>query len=235
MVEGYRLLVVDHDDTAVASTPQIHFPAYRATLRRLRPELPEPTIEGFYLANFHPGFSQHLRGELGLSEAEIRVEYEIWRAHVAGRTPSFYPGFVDLLRSFRAGGGLLAVVSHSDADTIRRDYATGAPGFLPDAIFGWDDDEERRKPSPYPLRTLMERYRLTPREILVVDDLKPGVVMARGVGCHVAAAAWAHRIPEIEAYMRRECVAFLETVADLAAYLLVRAAGARASGRYPSR
>lgn len=223
----YRLLVIDHDDTAVASTAEIHFPAYRHSLRRLRPDMPEPTLQDFYLANFHPGFAEHLRDELGFTEAEIRIEFEIWRAYVAERTPAFYGGFADVLRSFRDAGGQVAVVSHSYEDTIRRHYALGAGGFEPDAIFGWDDDAERRKPSAWPVRTLMDRYRLGPEQTLVVDDLKPGVVMARRAGVSVAAAGWAHRIPRIETYMRRECLAFLERVEDLGIFLGLGLAGTR--------
>jgi phosphoglycolate phosphatase/pyrophosphatase PpaX len=149
----------------------------------------------------------------------MREEYRIWRGHVADSVPAFYPGFVEVLRRFGAAGGLIVVVSHSDEEIIRRDYAAGAPGLELGAVYGWNEDERRRKPATRPLREIEARHGLSPRDILVVDDLRPGVVMAQGVGADVAAAGWAHRIPEIEAYMREACTFYLEQTAELAAVL----------------
>jgi phosphoglycolate phosphatase-like HAD superfamily hydrolase len=220
----YRCLVVDHDDTAVRSTPEIHHPAYCAMLGLLRPGLEAPTLDAFFLM-LHRGFAEHLRGDLAFTEEEMREEYRIWRSYVDRRVPSFHPGFVEALRAYQAAGGLVAVVSHSDAEVIRRDYAAGAPGLRLDAVYGWHEDEKLRKPSSYPLLDLMERFGLERRELLVLDDLGPGVVMARRTGVDAAAAGWAHRLPEIEADMRRECTYYLESTAELGALLVSGAPG----------
>ena len=216
----YRCLVVDHDDTAVRSSPEIHHPAYCAMLRELRPGVPCLSLDGFYLM-LQSGFGEHLRRDLGFSAEEIREEHRIWRSFVTGTVPSFYPGFVEVLRSFTSGGGRVAVVSHSDEEIIRRDYATGAPGLLLEAVWGWHEEESRRKPSPLPVVDLLDRLGLHPSEVLVLDDLRPGVLMARSAGVDVAAAGWAHRIPEIEAAMRAECTYYLESVQELADALRV--------------
>jgi phosphoglycolate phosphatase-like HAD superfamily hydrolase len=118
--------------------------------------------------------------------------------------PGFHEGFVEALRGYQASGGRIAVVSHSDVAVIRRDYASGAPDIRLDAVYGWQEEEELRKPSAYPLRDLMERLGLGPAELLVLDDLAPGVQMAKRAGVDAAAAGWAHHPPQIEAYMRRE-------------------------------
>lgn len=217
----YRCLVVDHDDTAVRSTPEIHHPAYCAMLRVLRPDLPCPSLDAFYLM-LHRGFAEHLRGELGFSDEEMREEYRIWRSHVDRRVPSFHPGFVEALGVHQSSGGLLAVVSHSDVEVIRRDYAAGAPAIRLDAVYGWHEDEKLRKPSSYPLLDISERFGLERRDFLVLDDLAPGVEMARRAGVDAAAAGWAHRLPEIEGYMRRECRFYLESTAELAGLLSAR-------------
>ena len=75
--------------------------------------------------------------------------------------------------------------------------------------------EEQRKPSPYTLFDLMKRYNLSPSEILVVDDLKPGYDMARGAGVDFAAAGWAYDVPEIESFMRDNCDYYLKSIAEL--------------------
>ncbi len=208
-----RCLILDHDDTAVDSTATIHYPAHRECMARLRPGTEPVSLEEWFLRNFDPGISHYLEVELGLSPAELEIEMDIWRAHTARSTPHFYPGLIDLLRRFRDRGGLIAVVSHSEEQTIERHYRQA--GFAPDAIFGWGNDPAKRKPSPWAVERIRERFGLAPDEVVVVDDLKPGVLMARSAGVRAAAAGWAHSIPRIQAWMRANCEAYLPAVADL--------------------
>ena len=123
-------------------------------------------------------------------------------------------GISEIISDFRAGGGIVAVDSHSLMKYIERDFRhNGLPH--PDIIYSWDLPEEQRKPSSYTLFDLMKKYSLSPSEILVVDDLKPGYDMARGSGVDFAAAGWAYDVPEIEAFMKNNCDFYLETVDDL--------------------
>jgi phosphoglycolate phosphatase/pyrophosphatase PpaX len=216
-----KCLVLDHDDTAVASTPVVHYPAHVEVMRRLRPGVPPVDVAGWYLKNFDPGVMSFLRDELGFTDEELRQEMEVWRRHTRSSYPAFYEGFVETLSDFRQVGGLVTVISHSEAAEIERHYASA--GFPPDAVIGWHDDPERRKPHPGPLEKLLARFALAPEEALVVDDLRPGVVMAQAAGVPAAAAGWAHRIPEIERFMRAHCVVYFETVADFRCYVLSRA------------
>jgi beta-phosphoglucomutase-like phosphatase (HAD superfamily) len=57
-------------------------------------------------------------------------------------------------------------------------------------------------------------------EALVVDDLRPGVLMARAAGVAVVGAAWAHRVPRIRDWMRGNCLACFDTVEEFGAFLL---------------
>ena len=134
------------------------------------------------------------------------------------RTPPFFPGFLELLTEFKSRGGLVTVVSHSEKEIIEGHYRANHQviGWMPDMIFGWDEDQSKRKPSIYPVERILEAFKLQPREALIVDDLKPGVVMARAAGVPVAASGWGHDIPEIRAYMKEHCFAYLDTVGDLA-------------------
>ena len=79
--------------------------------------------------------------------------------------------------------------------------------------------KEKRKPAPFAMRDLCERYGLLPEEILMVDDLKPGFDMARAAGVPFAAAGWAHNIEEIASFMRRHCDYYLSDTAALSALL----------------
>ena len=49
----------------------------------------------------------------------------------------------------------------------------------------------------------------------MVDDLKPGYDMAKAAGVDIAAAAWAHNVPEIASFMRENCEYFCVTPEDL--------------------
>ena len=65
----------------------------------------------------------------------------------------------------------------------------------------------------------MRRYSLSPEEILVVDDLKPGYDMARAAGVDFACAAWAYDVPEIGEYMKKNCDYYLSSVGELSSLL----------------
>jgi phosphoglycolate phosphatase/pyrophosphatase PpaX len=217
----YQLLFIDHDDTAVDSTAVIHYPAHLEALRVLRPGLPRPTIEEWWTANFDPGIMEHLKTHLGFGEAELGREFEIWRSFTTSRVPPFFPGFRELLVSFRDRGGRVAVVSHSEQENILRDYRQpDGPAFEPDLIFGWDHDPGRRKPDPWPVREALSRLGVEAGAALVLDDLRPGVLMARAAGIAAVGAGWAHRVPRIRDWMRENCLAYFETIGEFAGFLL---------------
>jgi phosphoglycolate phosphatase/pyrophosphatase PpaX len=218
----YRCLIVDHDDTAVNSTALIHYPAHIEVLKVLRPGLKPISLEEWFLKNFHPGIMCYLKEELGFTEEEIRIEYRIWRDFTTNRIPEFYPGFIETLQEYHRRGGLVAVVSHSERDIIERDYLScrGESSFFPDLIFGWDYNEERRKPSCFPVEEILKCFKLEPSEVLILDDLKPGVVMARASGIDPAAAGWGHSIPQIRNYMKSNCIAYFERVEDFRRFIL---------------
>ena len=211
----YKCLVLDHDDTIVASTAEIHFPCFMEYLKITRPHiLSEWDLETYLIKNFHPGITSILRDELGMDDAELRREIDFWADYVEGHTPAAYSGIGEIISEFRARGGIIAVDSHSLLKYIKRDFEFNRlPS--PDVIYSWDLPEEQRKPSPHTLFDLMKKYSLSPNEILVVDDLKPGYDMARGAGVDFAAAGWAYDVPEIESFMKENCDYYLKSVEEL--------------------
>jgi beta-phosphoglucomutase-like phosphatase (HAD superfamily) len=218
----YRCIIIDHDDTAVDSTATIHYPAHVEVLRQLRPGQKPVSLEGWFLKNFHPGIIEYLTDELLFNEEELQVEYEVWRTFTTNRVPHFYPGFMEALIEYRKRGGLIAVVSHSEKSLIERDYAhAGGNGvFMPDIVFGWDYDKSKRKPSLYPIREIVKAFSLEPGDMLIVDDLKPGVLMGKAARIAVAAAGWAHSIGQIREFMRENCTAYFEKVGEFAEFIM---------------
>ena len=208
----YKCLVLDHDDTVVASTASIHFPCFIDYLAEFRPHLKDNyDIDSYFRKNFDPGILSLLRDEVGLSDDEIEHEGRYWREYVKGHVPHVYDGFSGIIDEFLTRGGTICVVSHSYREYIERDYRENGLK-MPSLIYSWDMAPEERKPSPYALFDIMKRLSLSPTDILVVDDLKPGYDMARAAGCDFAAAGWAYDIPEIEAFMRANCDYYLPCV-----------------------
>ena len=213
----YPCLVVDHDDTVVNSTATVHFPCFEQYAAEFLPHY-RCTLEHYFIRNFDPGVVAFFRDEVGMSDEQMRHEQAWWNAYVKSHVPQAYPGMAEILWEQKARGGRLCVVSHSYSENILRDYReNGLPE--PDLVFGWECPSEQRKPSPWPLRRIMEAYGYAPEELLMLDDLKPGYDMAQACGVRFAAAGWANDIPEIEGFMRRSCDLYFKTVPELRAYL----------------
>ena len=213
----YPCLILDHDDTVVNSTDTIHYPAFVEYLRRARPQL-HYSLEDYLRLNFDPGFLPFYREVLHFTDAEIDEEFACWQEFVRERVPDAYPGMREILARHRARGGVFAVVSHSVDETIRRDYAhNDLPE--PDLIFGWELAPDKRKPSAWPVLQVMDTYGFSRDQVLVIDDLKTGLDMARAAGVDFAAALWAHDIPEIGAFLRRNCDHAFDTIRALADFL----------------
>jgi phosphoglycolate phosphatase/pyrophosphatase PpaX len=214
----YKCLVLDHDDTAVKSTPDIHYPSFVKALKSLRPEM-ELSLNDFVNYCFAPGFVGLCRDILKFTDKEQELQYKIWKDYLNQNTPDFYPGFPELIKEYKKTGGLICVVSHSESRQIIRDYNLHL-GLKPDLIFGWELDEEQRKPNPYPIIEIMKAFNLSNREMLVLDDSKPGLTMARSCNVEFAAAGWSHEIPEIENYMRINSDYYFSTVDEFKEFIL---------------
>ena len=219
----YKCLVLDHDDTAVNSTAVIHYPAHLKVMEELRPGFPVVSLEGWLEKNFHPGIMEYMKEDLGFSDREIMREYEIWREFTTKRVPDFFPGFMELVAQYKSEGGIVTVVSHSEEELILRDYHAAAPAehVGPDMVFGWSFDDEKRKPHPYPVQQIMQTYGLKPEEVLIVDDLRPGVLMSKAVGVKIAGAGWSHQIPVIREYMRQNCDLYFSSVSDFSNHVFL--------------
>lgn len=213
----YRCLVFDHDDTTVNSTATIHYPCFVEFLKEFYPGR-EISLEDYFILNFTPGFVEMCRREYGMDDVMLEKEKEYWLDYVSRHIPEAYPGIGDIMRRHRAGGGILCVISHSMDRNILRDYrANGLPE--PDLVYGWEVPHENRKPEPWALYEIMRKFSLSPEDILVIDDLKPGYDMACAAGVDFAGAGWAYDIPFIEDFMRANCTNYFKTVRELDEFL----------------
>lgn len=216
----YRCLVVDHDDTVVNSTATVHFPCFLEYLEKHFPAAYAHgyTLEEYLIKNFDPGVTALFRDEIGMNEQEMLDEQNYWNNYVQTHIPVAFDGMRELLCAQKEQGGLICVDSHSMTWNILRDYrVNNLPE--PDFVFGWDVPPEQRKPSPYSIELIMEKFNLRRDEILLVDDLKPGYDMARSAGIDFAAAGWSYNVEPIESFMRKHSDFYFKTIAELREFL----------------
>ena len=220
----YRCLVLDHDDTAVMSTPLIHYPAHVKAMKDLRPAHAPIDLDGWVRKMFSPGFEPYLREELGLTTDEMAQNYRVWREVTSAIVPEFFPGILAVLAEFRRRGGILVVVSHSEVGFVQRDYRAASAAnegrVSPDLVFGGNVKAEERKPHPFPVIAAINRFGLAKRDVVVVDDLRSGLDMAEAAGVDFVAAGWGHSIPEIKQIFQQRSRLYCETVMDFGGFLL---------------
>lgn len=213
----HKCLILDHDDTAVKSTPEIHYPSFVESLKVLRPDI-NMSIEDFTNYCFNPGFMELCKDILKYTVAEQEYQYKIWRQYTSCKIPDFYEGFLEILEEFKQLGGIITVVSHSERDQIERNYINKS-NITPDLIFGWELEEDKRKPSTYPVKQIINIFELKESEVLVVDDLKPGLDMAVNSNVSFACAGWSHKVKEIKEFMKENADMYFPRVEDFRNYL----------------
>merc|ERR1712196_636955 len=165
----YRCLLIDHDDTVVASTEAIHYPAHVDSVKRLRPDMTPVTLEGWFQMNHAPGVSKYLTSIF--NESQMEQEHEIWRSYTTQMVPKFYDGIASMLAAFKSRGGKVAVISHSEEEIIWKHYRKH-PRFediKPDLVLGWDADPKKRKPAPWPAIRALEILECNRDDCLVLD------------------------------------------------------------------
>ena len=214
----YKCLVLDHDDTVVQSMKTLSYPFFLLELEQFRPGA-QITLEDYILECHRIGFAELCRQRFHFTDEEMKQEHKQWMQYIMENIPDPYPGIEKIIHKQKEEGGPLCVVSHSHADNISRDYRTHF-GILPDSIYGWELLPHQRKPNPWPLQDIMDRYGLKPDEILVVDDMKLACIMAAPVGIKVCYAGWSGMgVQSLQDEMTALCQLSFDTVEQLYHYL----------------
>jgi len=214
----YPCLRLDHDDTVVQSEATVNYPFFIDFLKEYRPGM--TITEHEYISGcFHPGYIEMCRQRFGFTDEELLIEYTGWKEYIRSHIPDPYPGIGDLIRKYKAAGGIICVVSQSAQENILRDYRTHF-GIVPDEVYGWDLEPAHRKPNPWALQQVMAKYGLSPAQLLVVDDMKPAVEMARAAGAKIAFAGWGRQeYSQICSEMSHLCDFTFGQISELEAFL----------------
>lgn len=214
----FPCLVLDHDNTVVQSEDTVNYPCFCQSLLEFRPGQ-SISLEEYTHGCYHLGFIELCKQRFQFTDEELDKEYQDWKMYIRHHIPEPYPGMADFIRKYKAEGGILCVVSHSSCEIILRDYRMHM-NLEPDDIFGWEFPEHQRKPSPYPLLRIMEKYNLSPSQLFVLDDMKPACEMARAAGVQIGFASWGRKLyPEIQKEMRSLCDYSFEDVNDFSDFI----------------
>lgn len=200
----FPCLVLDHDDTVVQTERTIGYPYFRDFVERIRPGKTLSFAEYVRDCN-NMVFADMCRERWLFTDAELNEEYLGWKAYSRAHVPEICCGMERLIRRYKDEGGIVCVASLSTREIIERDYLHHI-GFLPDAIYDYDLPADRRKPQPFALEDIMARFDLRAEQLLVVDDMKLGWLMAQNVHAPTAFAGWSKaEFPELTTQMRSLC------------------------------
>jgi phosphoglycolate phosphatase/pyrophosphatase PpaX len=214
----YKCLVLDHDDTVVQTMKTLSYPFWCLELEQFRPGETMP-LSDYVMECYRWGFADMCREIFHFTDEELKQEHDQWMAYIMQNIPDPFPGIGRVIRRQKEEGGMLFVVSHSNSENISRDYAAHF-GIQPDGIYGWERPKHERKPNPWPLQDIMRRYGFKTEEILVVDDMKLGCIMAQSVGAATAFAAWSKQdFPALCEEMQRLCDYTFSTAEALETFL----------------
>lgn len=214
----YRCLVLDHDDTVVQTERTIGFPYFRDFIERIRPGS-TLTFEEYVRDCNNMIFADMCTQRWQMTQQEQQEEYLGWKAYSRANIPEVCPGIHRVIQRHKEAGGILCVSSLSTREIIERDFLHHF-GILPDAVYDYDLPPHQRKPSAYALQQIMERFQLKPEEILMVDDMKLGCMMAQSAGIDTAFAAWSRQeFPTLCAEMEQLCDFTFRAPEDLEQFL----------------
>ena len=117
----YPCLVLDHDDTVVASEIAVNYPCFLEGLEKFRPgeymDHPE-----FVHWCFHHEFADFLRIRYGFTPEECAEEYQMWKDYAKTHIPPVCEGIREIILEQKRRGGLVCVASLSGRQMIERDY-----------------------------------------------------------------------------------------------------------------
>ena len=214
----YPCLVLDHDDTVVQTERTIGYPYFRDYIERIRPGRTLTFAEYVQDCN-NMVFADMCREKWQFTEEELTEEYLGWKAYSRIHTPEVCPGIDRIIKRQKELGGMVFVASLSTKEIIERDFLHHF-GILPDGIYDYDLPADQRKPNPYALTDIMEKYGFRPEQMLMVDDMKMGWQMSKSVGVATAFAGWSkEEFPELTEEMRRICDFSFDSTEELEKFL----------------
>lgn len=169
------VFIFDFDDTIVNSTPEIHYKAYKVFCEMTNRK--PLTLEKYYVELFEKTYVEFIR-DMNLTLEEYQIEFENWKLYTSTIKPEPFYKIMDILRKIKNSGHKLVICSQSNREAIENFF--NETDIMPDLIIAGDrEHSERNKPYNYPINTVKKMYGVDNSQIIVIDDMKPGLIMAK--------------------------------------------------------
>ncbi|SJL83714.1 Phosphoglycolate phosphatase [Vibrio palustris] len=111
-----------------------------------------------------------------------RVMFDDNYGKTGHKNSHLYPNVRDTLNTLHQAGYVLAVVTNKPSQFVPDILAQHEiDGFFSDVLGG--DAFTEKKPNPMPLNYLLEKYQVSPEQMLMVGDSKNDILAAKNAGC----------------------------------------------------
>lgn len=211
-----RAVIFDMDGVLTNSEPLINAAAIAMFKEKglvVQPEDFLPFV-GTGEARYVGGVAETYNFPFDPAEGKRRT-YEIYFELVPTQLEAF-PGTVELVRSLREAGLLIAVASSADAVKVRMNLQKiGLPVEYWDAVI-WGEDVKKKKPAPDIFLFAANKLGVDPAKCAVVEDAVNGIQAAKAAGMRCIAVATSFPPEKLgEADVVRERISDIQ-VTDLA-------------------
>lgn len=184
-----KAVMIDLDGTLLDTIPDLAVAANLMLKTLDRPPLDEALIRTFVGKGIPRLVERALAGTINGAVDPAALEralplYERCYDSVNGRHTTVYPGVMEGLEWLRTQGFPLGCVTNKSARfTLPLLERMKLSGYFSEVVAG--DTLQKKKPDPDPLLYACDRFRIAPRDMLMVGDSLNDAQAARAAGCPV--------------------------------------------------
>jgi phosphoglycolate phosphatase len=224
MSDTIKLIVFDLDGTLLDSVPDLAVAVDQAVQAVGFPSVSEAQVRD-YVGNgadvlIARALSRSLTVDQSLSDglkAKTRHLFDDFYAQTGHRLSHLYPNVKKTLQALSQAEFTLAVVTNKPSQFVPEIFRQHEIDvFFSDTLGG--DAFPEKKPNPVALNWLLEKYQLTPEQMIMVGDSKNDIFAAQNAGCVSFGLTYGYNHGEPITNANPDYVA--DDIAELLGYLL---------------
>lgn len=209
------IFIFDFDDTIVNSTPEIHYKAYKEFCELINKKY--LSLNEYYMELFNKTYTEFL-DDMHLTDEEYKLEYQNWKKYTSTIDPKPFDKILYILKLIQQNGHKIVICSQSNKEAIENFF--NKTDITIDLIIAGDRKHpERNKPYDYPINLVKQLFNVNNSQIIVIDDMKPGLLMAKNNNIKSIGVLYSgnHDMLKNEIYELSTVVA--ETIENLITYI----------------